>query len=57
MKIKIELKKIIIRKRCVAQQRIYLTKKEESFFKPFAEQADSFRVLNFPTSHVENLGP
>ena len=31
----------------VAQQRVYLTKKEGIFFKSFANQTDAFIVLNF----------
>ena len=40
----------------VAQQRVYLTKKE-GIFKSFAKQTDAFTVLNFGASRVENVGP
>ena len=37
----------------VAQQRVYLTKKEGTLIKPFAKQTDAFTVLNFRTQRVE----
>ena len=39
----------------VAQQRVYLTKKEGTFFKSFAKQTDAFTVLNFGAQRVEKL--
>ena len=44
------------KKKYVAQQRVYLIKKEGIFCKSFAKQTDAFTVLNFRVIELKNLG-